>query len=71
MCHSLEDEFHFVLKCSRYNALKTIYIPSYYRRRPNMLKLVELFKSENKKTQINLTLYVFKAFKVREQFVFG
>ena len=36
-----------------------------------MFKLVELFKSENKKIQINLSLYVFKAFKVREQFVFG
>ena len=70
-CHSLEDEFHFVLECSRYNDLRTIYIPNYYRRRPNMFKLVELFKSESKKTQINLSLYVFKAFKVREQFVFG
>ena len=48
-CHSLEDEFHFVLECSRYNDLRTIDIPSYYRRRPNMLKLVELFQSENKK----------------------
>ena len=36
-----------------------------------MFKLVELFKSENEKTQINLSLYVFNAFKVREQFVFG
>ena len=36
-----------------------------------MLKLVELFKSENKKAQINLSLYVFKAFKVWEQFAFG
>ena len=61
----------FVLECSRYNDLRTIYIPNYYRRRPNMFKLVELFKSESKKTQINLSLYVFKAFKVREQFVFG
>ena len=60
-CHSLEDVFH----------MWTIYIPNYYRRRPNMFKLVELFKSESKKTQINLSLYVFKAFKVREQFVFG
>ena len=68
--HSLEDEFHFVLECSRYNDLRTIYIPNYHRRRPNMFKLVELFKSENKKIQINLSLCVFKAFKVREQFVF-
>ena len=42
-CHSLEDEFHFVLECSRYKDLRTIYIPDYYRRRPNMLKLDELF----------------------------
>ena len=70
-CHSLEDEFHFVLECSRYNDLRTIYIPNHYRRRPNMFKLVELFKSESKKTQKNLSLYVFEAFKVREQFVFG
>ena len=67
----MEDEFHFVLECSRYNDLRTIYILNYYSRRPNMFKLVELFKSESKKTQINLSLYVFKAFKVREQFVFG
>ena len=70
-CQTLEDEFHFVLECSRYNDLRTIYIPNYYRRRPNMFKLVELFKSENKKIQINLSLHAFKAFKVREQFVFG
>ena len=24
-CHLLEDEFHFVLECSRYNDLRTIY----------------------------------------------
>ena len=36
-----------------------------------MFKLVEQFKSEYKKAQINLSLYVFKAFKVRDQFVFG
>ena len=29
------------------------------------------FKSKNKKTHINLSLFVFKAFKIREQFVFG
>ena len=69
--HSMEDEFHFVLECSRSNDLRTVYIPNYYKRRPNMFKLVKLVKSENKKIQINLSLYVFKAFKVREQFVFG
>ena len=27
-CHTLEDEFHFVLECSRYNDSRTIYIPN-------------------------------------------
>ena len=46
-CHLLEDQLHFVLECLRYNHLRTIYIPSYYRRRPNMFKLVELLTFEN------------------------
>ena len=46
-------------------------MPSYYRRSSNMFKLVELSKSESKTIQINVSVYVFKALKVREQFVFG
>ena len=52
-CHLLEDEFCFVLECARYTDLSTMYIPSYCRRRLNMFKLVDLFTSDNKKTQKN------------------
>ena len=41
-CDVLEDEFHFILQCSRYQDLREIYIKRYFWRRPNMLKLIEL-----------------------------
>lgn len=69
-CQQLEDEFHFVFGCSRYTDLRNTFIPRYYRRRPNMFKLIEMFSSNSKRIQRNLSLYVFKAFKVREQYVF-
>ena len=68
-CQKLEDEYHFILECTRYNNLRTSFIPNYYRARPNMFKLIELFSSNSKKIQRNIALYVFKAFKVREQYI--
>ena len=65
-----EDEFHFVLECVRYNALRRSLIPSFYFRRPNMFKLIELFTTDVKKMQSDLSIFVFKAFKVREQYIF-
>ena len=50
----LEDEFHFVLECTRYNDLRQTLILNYYQRRPNMFKLIELFESDVKKIQRNL-----------------
>ena len=69
-CQKLEDEYHFILECTRYNNLRTAFIPNYYRIRPNMFKLIELFSSNSKKIKRNIALYVFKAFKVREQYIF-
>ena len=69
-CMKFEDEFHFVLECTRYNDLRQTLIPNYYQRRPNMFKLIELFESDVKKIQRNLAIYTFKAFKVREQYIF-
>ena len=69
-CMKFEDEFHFVLECTRYNDLRQTLIPNYYQRRPNMFKLIERFESDVKKIQRNLAIYTFKAFKVREQYIF-
>ena len=41
--HEIDDEFHFLLVCSKFQNLRLKYIPNYYRRRPSMAKFVELF----------------------------
>ena len=72
-CHSLEDGFHFVLECYRYNDLRTIYIYLVISEEgQTYLSWLNYLNPKTKKTQINLCLFVFKAFKVYgEQFVFG
>ena len=69
-CRELEDEYHFMLECPRYHDLRVSLIPNYYRTRPNMFKLIELFSTNSKRKQRNISLYIFKAFKVREQYIF-
>ena len=64
-CNKLEDEFHFLLECSLYNDLRKQYIKRYYWKRPNILKLKELMSTTNKRILSNLSLYIFKAFKIR------
>ena len=67
ICNVLEDEFHFVLECSLYKDLRKNYIKRYYWQRPNMPKFIELFSSENCRTIKNLSIFIDKAFKMREE----
>ncbi|KAL4233737.1 hypothetical protein ACF0H5_008417 [Mactra antiquata] len=67
ICNSLEDEFHFILECSIYTDYRKQHISKYYWQRPNIPKFVELMSSENKKTIINLSYYVYKSFKRRDE----
>ena len=46
-CNVIEDEYHFVSECLMYKDLRNVYIPVYYRSRPNMQKFVELITNEN------------------------
>lgn len=70
-CHMLEDEFHFVLQCVRYDDLRSQYITKHFYTRPNMYKFVKLMSSSNESILKNLALYVKKAFKVRAEYVFS
>jgi len=62
----IEDEFHFVLKCSVYHELRTQYIPRYYQCRPSMVKFIGLLNSTNVGRLRNLSIYVTKALKQRQ-----
>ena len=65
ICNQLEDEYHFVLECQLYKNLRRKYIDRFYWNRPSMYKFVELIKSSNSKTILNLAIYTYKAFKIR------
>ena len=62
ICDRLEDEFHFPFECPLCNELITQYM--------SMYKLTELFKTEVKKRIKNLSIYIFKAFQLRQNRVY-
>ena len=68
VCHVLEDEFHFVLECELYSSIRNIYIPLYYRINPSMFKFTELINCENKNVTISMSVYIKKAFEIRNNF---
>ena len=67
VCDVLEDDFHFVIICSLYKDLRTKYIKRYYWQRPNMLKFLELLATKNITIIKNLSIFIEKAFKLRDQ----
>jgi hypothetical protein len=66
-CNVLEDEYHFVICCSKYNFLRKRLIPQYYVIKPSMFKFIELLKCQNEHVIFNLGLYIYKAFKIRNE----
>jgi hypothetical protein len=61
----IEDEFHFICICSRFNTLRNQYIKKYFYIRPSMFKFVELMKSCNKNVLSKLSKYIEEAMKLR------
>ena len=66
-CNNIEDEFHFILECTRYNEIRKKYIKKYFWRRPNIPKFIELMTTTNTIIIRNLASYVYEAFRVRNQ----
>ena len=64
-CNLLEYQYHFVLERNLYNTLRKLYIPKYYRTRPNMLKMYELINAGNNKVLKNLSNFINKAFELK------
>ena len=60
-CHVLEDEYHFLVVCSKYESLRQRYIPSYYWRYPNFFKFVDLISSNNTYLIRRVAVFVYKA----------
>ena len=64
-CNDSEDEFHFILKCKKYDMPKK-YIKPYYWKKPSAFKLVQFLLSVcNIKELNNLGNFLYSAEKVR------
>ena len=61
-----EDEVHFVLCCPATQKLREKYIPSKYYRSPCLFKLNLLMSSQRHNDVWNFSLFLHKAFKLRE-----
>ena len=43
----IKDDFHFVIKCPAYSAIRSKYISHYFYRRPSVFKYVSLLQSSH------------------------
>ncbi|MCG8048238.1 MAG: reverse transcriptase family protein [Candidatus Thiodiazotropha endolucinida] len=71
LCNTLEDEYHFVLECPAYDDLRKVYIPKYYRNNPSMFKFIDLINSTSEGRIRKLSVYIFYAFKLRAEMLYG
>ena len=71
LCNVMEDEYHFVIECNRYNELRKKYIPKYYFQRPSMYKFVELVTTENNILMNKFGSFVYQAFKLRSEMLYA
>ena len=63
-----ETEVHFLLQCSKYNALRNEFIPKkYHRGNVSLFKLSLLLASKNENIVENVCIYVYKAMLLRSE----
>ena len=61
----IEDEFHFILKCQKYDEMRKEYIKPYYWKKPSAFKLVQLLSVSNIKELNNIGKSFYSSEKVR------
>ena len=61
----IEDEFHFICICRRFENLRKQCLKKYYINRPSMFKFTELMKCNSKNVLRNLSKYVKEALSIR------
>ena len=64
-CGVLEDEYHFVIECKLYKELRNKYIKQYFWKHPSAFKFTQLILDSDVQTSKNLSIFVYKAFKIR------
>ena len=69
MCNTgnIENEFHFVLVCPRYEQLRVEHIPSLYLTRRSQANFKDLMSTTDKYTLCCLSKYIYCSFEIRQQ----
>ena len=58
------------LFCNLHNTIRKLYIPKYYRKCSNILKMYELINAGNNKVLKNLSIFINKAFELRNNTIY-
>jgi hypothetical protein len=62
-CNRLDDEYHFLLECSKFSDIRTRLIKKYYWQRPSMHKCLQLLTTTGSSLK-NLAKFVFLGFSI-------
>ena len=62
----VEDEYHFLLECPKYDDLRRKYLPRHYVNYPNRYKFLNLISTESDIALQTLSLFVYKSFNLRK-----
>ncbi len=54
--HDIQDEYHIMMKCAYFTAIRTKYIKKYYYVRPSMYKYLQLMNTNNSRERFRLML---------------
>ena len=59
-CQEIEDEYHVVLKCKRFENFRKMYIPKKLINRPSMFEFIKLLDSKDTRVLRKLGLFFYK-----------
>ena len=62
ICNKVEDEYHVIFECRKFDNLRKRYIPETARNHPSMYKLVSLLSTKDAAILKNLAIFIYKAF---------
>jgi len=65
--NAFETEFHFLLICPKYDALRQQYIPRKYFRHPTLFNMSLLLSSNNENLVVRVGVFVYKSYYVRKR----
>ena len=61
-CNEVEDEFHVIMCCKKYNDLRKKYLPECLYKRPSMYKLVSFLNSKDLKNIKSMGIFIHNVF---------